>query len=61
MFFLVVYLMEWGLNSLNFEFDLVECFCRVLIIMFLNIFFSFIYLGLFFVYVLGKNYLYNEK
>lgn len=58
---LAAHLMEWGLNSLNFELDLAERPRRALIITPLNILFSLIYLGLSSAYVLGKNYLHNEK
>lgn len=58
---LAAHLIEWGLNSLNFDLDLADRPRRSLIIPPLNILFSLIYLGLSSAYVLGKNYLHNEK
>lgn len=58
---LASHLIEWGFNSLKVNFDLAERPRISLIITPLNVLFSLIFLGLSSAYVLGKNYLHNEK
>lgn len=58
---LAAHLAEMGLNCLTFDLDLAEEPRISLIITPLNILFSLIYLGLSSAYVLGKNYLHNER